>query len=166
MADKKISDLNALAGADVAAGDLVAVVDTSASETKKLTITNLIENGVTLIADDKIPGAKLLFGADADRLPTAGIADSAIATAKIADDAITAAKLADESTVDLVTTLPASGSFAGQLALDTGNNNLYCWSGSAWLSLKAAGSINSVAGSTVGLVDITVTPSGSSVTIS
>jgi len=165
MADKKISELNALAGADVAAGDLVAVVDTSASETKKLTVANLIENGVTLIADDKIPGAKLLFGADADRLPTAGIADSAIATAKIADNAITAAKLADESTVDLVTTLPASGAFVGQLALDTDDNNLYAWSGSAWLSLKAAGSINSVAGSTVGLVDITVTTSGSSVTI-
>ena len=72
---------------------------------------------------------------------------------------------ANESTVDLVTTLPASGAFTGQLALDTDDNNLYCWDGSAWQSLKAAGSINSVSGSTVGIVDITATTSGSSVTI-
>ena len=38
MANTRISDLNALAGADVVAGDLLPVVDVSASETKKLTI--------------------------------------------------------------------------------------------------------------------------------
>ena len=165
MADKKITDLTALAGADLAATDVLPVVDVGASETKKLTISDLIENGVTLIANDKIPGAKLLFSADADRLPTEGIADLAINTAKIANDAVDATKLANESTVDLVTTLPASGAFTGQLALDTDDNNLYCWNGSAWVSLKAAGSINSVSGSTVGIVDITATTSGSSVTI-
>ena len=163
MADKKISELNALTGSALASGDLVAVVDTSASETKKLTIGDLVANGVTLISDDTIPGAKILFAAGG--IATADIADSGITTAKIANDAVTAAKLADESTVDLVTTLPASGGFTGQLALDTDDNNLYCWDGSAWQSLKAAGSINSVSGSTVGIVDITATTSGSSVTI-
>ena len=34
MADKKISELNALTGSALATGDLVAVVDTSASEPK------------------------------------------------------------------------------------------------------------------------------------
>ena len=163
MADKKISELNALTGSALASGDLVAVVDTSASETKKLTVGDLVANGVTLISDDTIPGAKILFAAGG--IATADIADSAITTAKVADDGITAAKLANESTVDLVTTLPASGAFTGQLALDTDDNNLYCWDGSAWQSLKAAGSINSVSGSTVGIVDITATTSGSSVTI-
>ena len=163
MADLKISELNALAGSALATGDLVAVVDSSASETKKLTIGDLIANGVTLISDDTIPGAKILFAAGG--IATADIADSAITTAKVADDGITAAKLADESTVDLVTTLPASGAFLGQLALDTDDNNLYAWSGSAWLSLKAAGSINTVSGSTVGIVDITATTTGSSVEI-
>ena len=48
---------------------------------------------------------------------------------------ITAAKLANESTVDLVTTLPASGAFTGQLALDTDDNNLYMLGRiSAWQS--------------------------------
>ena len=163
MADRKISELNALTGSALATGDLVAVVDTSASETKKLTVGDLVANGVTLISDDTIPGAKILFAAGG--IATADIADSAITTAKVADDGITAAKLANESTVDLVTTLPGSGAFTGQLALDTDDNNLYCWDGSAWQSLKAAGSINSVSGSTVGVVDITATTSGSSVTI-
>ena len=163
MADLKISELNALGGSDLAAGDLVAVVDSSASETKKLTVGDLVANGVTLISDDTIPGAKILFGAG--DVATAAVADSAITTAKLANDGVTAAKLADESTVDLVTTLPTSGAFMGQLALDTGDNRLYCWNGSAWLSLKAAGSIDAVTGSTVGLVDIVVTTTGSSVAI-
>jgi hypothetical protein len=155
MADLKISQLSALAGSALATGDLVAVVDSSASETKKLTIGDLVANGVTLISDDTIPGAKILFGAG--DIATAAVADSAITTAKIANDGVTAAKLADESTVDLVTTLPASGAFTGQLAVDTDDNSLYCWDGSSWLSLKAGGSVNSVVGSTVGIVDITVT---------
>jgi len=163
MADLKISELSALAGSNLATADLVAVVDSSASETKKLTVGDLVANGVTLISDDTIPGAKILFAAG--DIATAALADSAVTTAKVADDGITAAKLANESTVDLVTTLPGSGAFTGQLALDTDDNNLYCWNGSAWLSLKAAGSINSVSGSSVGIVDITATTSGSSVTI-
>jgi hypothetical protein len=163
MADLKISELNALAGSALATGDLVAVVDASASETKKLTVGDLVANGVTLISDDTIPGAKILFAAGG--IATADIADAAITTAKVADDGITAAKLANESTVDLVTTLPGSGAFTGQLAVDTDDNTLYCWNGSAWLSLKAAGSINSVAGSTVGIVDITVTTTSGAATI-
>ena len=163
MADLKISQLSALAGSALATGDLVAVVDSSASETKKLTVGDLVANGVTLISDDTIPGAKILFGAG--DIATAAVADSAITTAKIANDGVTAAKLADESTVDLVTTLPASGAFTGQLAVDTDDNSLYCWDGSAWLSLKAGGSVNSVVGSTVGIVDITVTTTSGTATV-
>jgi hypothetical protein len=164
MADLKISELAALAGADLASGDLLAAVDSSASETKKLTIGDLIANGVTLISDDTIPGAKILFAAG--DIATADIADSAITAVKLAANAVTAAKLADESTVDLVTTLPASGAFTGQLALDTDDNKLYAWDGSSWQSLKGAGSINTVTGSTVGVVDIVATTTGDSVAIS
>ena len=163
MADLKISQLSALAGSALATGDLVAVVDSSASETKKLTIGDLVANGVTLISDDTIPGAKILFGAG--DIATAAVADSAITTAKIANDGVTAAKLADESTVDLVTTLPASGAFTGQLAVDTDDNSLYCWNGSSWLSLKAGGSISSVAGSTTGIVNITVSTTSGTATV-
>jgi len=163
MADLKISALNALSGSDLAAADLAAVVDSSASETKKLTVSDLIAFGVTVISDDTIPGAKILFAAG--DIATAALADSAVTTAKVADDAITGAKLANESTVDLVTTLPTSGAFTGQLALDTDDSKLYIWNGSAWVSLKAAGSLNTANGSTTGIVNITTTTSGDTVTI-
>ena len=93
MADLKISALNSLAGADLVAADVVAVVDDSASETKKLTVSDLIANGVTLISNSTIPSAKILFSAGS--IATASVADAAITTAKVADSAITAAKLAD-----------------------------------------------------------------------
>ena len=164
MADLRISQLNALNGADLATADLLVAVDDSASETKKLTVGDLISNGVTLIADDTIPGAKILFAAGG--IATADLADSAVNTVKLADNGVTAAKLADESTVDLVTTLPASGAFTGQLALDTDDNFLYAWNGSVWVSLKAAGSINTVSGDTSGTINITTSTSGSTVTVS
>jgi hypothetical protein len=63
MADLRISELAALAGGDLAAGDLLAIADVSASETKKITVVDLVGNATTLIADATIPSAKILFGA-------------------------------------------------------------------------------------------------------
>lgn len=162
MADLKISELGSLAGGDLVAGDELAIVDGSASETKKIGVGDLIENGVTLISDDAIPGAKILFAAG--DIASASLADDAVTTAKVADNAITAAKLADESTVDLVTTLPASGAFTGQLALDTDDNKLYVWDGSSWLTPEAG--VSDVDGSTAGIVNIVSTVSSNTVTIS
>ena len=163
MADKKISELNSLTGSALATGDLVAVVDTSASETKKLTVGALIENGVDLIANSSIPGAKVLFGTG--EVAGTALADGGVTTAKIADDAITAAKIANEATCDLVTTLPSSGGYTGQLALDTDDNKIYIWDGSAWQSVKGAGSVNAVVGTSSGIVNITISTSGDTVTI-
>ena len=164
MADLKISALNSLAGADLVAADVVAVVDDSASETKKLTVSDLIANGTTLISDATIPSAKIVFSAGA--IDTAELAASAVETAKINDSAVTAAKLADNSSVTLVSTLPASGDFTGQIALDTDDDKIYIWDGSAWDSVKGAGSINVVNGSTSGIVNITTSTSGDTVTVS
>ena len=164
MADLKISALNSLAGADLVAADVVAVVDDSASETKKLTVSDLIANGVTLISNSTIPSAKILFAAGS--VATASVADAGITTAKVADDAITAAKLANNSSVTLVSTLPGSGDFTGQVALDTDDSKIYVWSGSAWTSVKGAGSINVVNGSTTGEINIVASTSGDTVTIS
>lgn len=163
MADLKISELNALAGSDLVAADVLAVVDDSASETKKLTVSDLIANGVTLISDDTIPGAKILFSAG-DIAGTA-LADGAVDTTQIAADAVTAAKLANESTVDIVTSLPASGAFDGQLAYDSGDDKVYLWDGSEWKDIRAAGSINTVDGNSTGVVNITTSTSGDTVTI-
>ena len=164
MADLKISALNSLAGADLVAADVVAVVDDSASETKKLTVSDLIANGTTLISDATIPSAKILFSAGS--VATASVADAGITTAKVADSSITAAKLADNSSVTLVSTLPASGDFTGQIALDTDDDKIYVWDGSAWDSVKGAGSINVVNGSTTGEINIVASTSGDTVTIS
>lgn len=163
MADLRITDLAALAGANLAGADLLAVADISASETKKITVVNLLGNGITLIADATIPGAKILFGAGT--LAGSAVATGGISATQLADGAVTAAKLGDESTVDLVTTLPASGAFIGQIALDTDDNKGYIWNGSSWVSFKAAGSINTVVGDAAGIVDLTVTTSGDTVTI-
>jgi len=164
MADLKISELSALAGSDLAAADLAAVVDSSASETKKITVSDLVQYGTSLISDSSIPGAKILFGSQ--QVAGSALVNGAVDTTQLADDAVTAAKIADEATVDLVTTLPASGAFTGQIALDTDDNKIYIWDGSAWQSVKAAGSINTVVGSSTGLVNISITTSGDEVTIS
>jgi len=163
MADLKISELAALAGANLAAGDLLPIVDVSASETKKITVTDLVGNATTLIADATIPGAKILFSAG--QIAGASIATGGVGTTQLANDGVTADKLANESTVDLVTTLPGSGAFTGQLALDTDDLKVYCWDGSAWQSIKAAGSINTVIGGSTGIVNVTVSTSGDTVTI-
>jgi len=164
MADLRISELPALAGANLAAGDLLPIVDVSASETKKITVTDLVGNATTLIADATIPSAKVLFGSGS--IVAASLATDAVTTTKIQNDAVTAAKLADESTVDLVTTLPGSGAFVGQIALDTDDSNAYIWDGSSWVSFKAAGSVGSVVGSTAGTINIVVSTSGNDVTVS
>jgi hypothetical protein len=163
VSDLRISELAALAGADLAAGDLLAVADVSASESKKITVTDFLGNAVTLIADATIPNAKILFSSAS--IPGSALQNNAVDTAQVANDAISSAKLADESTVDLVTVLPLSGAYVGQFALDTDDNKAYLWNGSQWVSFKAAGSINAVVGDTVGILNVTVTQSGDSVDI-
>jgi hypothetical protein len=163
MADLRISELAALAGGDLAAGDLLAIADVSASETKKITVVDLVGNATTLIADATIPSAKILFGANT--ISGDALEDASVNTGELVDNAVTAAKLADESTVDLVTTLPASGAFVGQIALDTDDSKVYCWNGTSWVSIKAAGSINTVIGGSSGIVNVTVSTVGDEVTI-
>jgi len=163
MADLKISELGALAANDLVAADELAIVDNSASETKKITVSSLIAKGVTLISDDAIPGAKILFGAS--DIATAALADSAVTAAKIANDAVTAAKIADNVIVSLASTLPTSGGYIGQLALDTDDNNVYVWNGSAWLSIKAPGSVNAFTNTTAGVINISTAVSSGTATI-
>ena len=163
MSDLKISELPQLAGANLAANDLLAVADTSASETRSITISDGIGKAVTLIADDTIPSAKILFAAGS--VPGSAIEGETINTSQLANDAVNAAKLGDNSVTHLVSTLPANGDFVGQFALDTDDLKLFCWNGSTWQAIKAGGSVNTVVGGSEGVVNVTVTQTGDSVTL-
>ena len=82
MADLQISQLPALAEADLASGDELAIVDGSASETKRITAKALVEKGVALIDAGSIPGTAL-----------SGLAAGSVNAAAIATDAVTADKI-------------------------------------------------------------------------
>lgn len=163
MADLRISELATLAGSNLAAGDFLAVADISASESRKITVTDFVGNAVTLIADATIPNAKILFSSAS--IPGSAIAAGGITTTQLAEDSVTALDLADNSSCRVVATLPATGQFVGQLALTTAADLGYIWDGSQWVEFKAAGSINAVVGGSTGIVNVTVTQAGDEVTI-
>lgn len=163
MADLRISELAALSGANLAANDLLPIVDSSASETKKITVTDLIGNGATLIADATIPGAKILFGSQ--QIPGGALVNGAVGATQIASGAVTDSKLAANSTAQIVATLPATGTYTGQLAVETATNKAYVWNGSAWVSFKAAGSINQLVATASGPIQISVSTVGDVATL-
>ena len=147
MADRKISELSQLNGADVNANDVVAVADISANETRKVTIKDLAEAGYRVSANGSIPLEKVqLFpntldgnvikddslgsqqiGPNAigeseladDSVDTAALQDGAVTTEKLADG-IDAAKLADGS----VTTSKLANNAVTISKLGLSNNEL------------------------------------------
>ena len=94
MADLQISQLPQLAEADLAAGDELAVVDGSASETKRITAKALVEKGVALIDAGSIPGTALA-SLGANTVVTTSITDLNVTAAKIANATITATQIAN-----------------------------------------------------------------------
>ena len=163
MADLRISELAALAGANLAAGDLLPIADVSASETKKITVTDLVGYATTLIADATIPGAKIVFGSGT--IPGGALVNGAVTEALIASGAVTGSKLGANSTVNIVSALPATGAYTGQMALETGQNKGYIWNGSTWVSFRAAGSINTVVTSNTAPINLSINTVGDTVTI-
>jgi hypothetical protein len=154
------TNLGVAIGTDVQAYDAglqsIAALTTGADQTIYATgadtyaVTSLTAAGRALLDDADAAAQRTTLG-----LGTVATANS-IGTSDLANGAVTAAKLANESTVDLVTSLPASGAYVGQLALNTTDSKLYSWSGSIWTAVKAAGSINTVVGDATGIVNVTV----------
>jgi len=146
VADLRITDLPELLAAQLSAGDPIAIVDLSASTTKKITAQNLITDSIGLLPDASIP---------ADKIDGGTVPDGAVTTIKLADKAVTAAKLADNSSTVVAASLPASGDFIGQHAFVTGGpyNTLYTWDGTNWL---LEGVIASISGDDTGLVNVYV----------
>ena len=167
MADLKITELQALAGANLAAADELAVADISASETKKITVSDLIAYGADLISNAEIPSAKISFAAGS--IVEASLATGSVTATKIGADAVTAAKLGDQSTCIVAASTAAlqavTGDFVGQLGFTTDNSKVYLWQNSTWNAAKAAGSINTITADTSGIVNITVSTSGDTATV-
>jgi hypothetical protein len=96
MADLKISELTALDTALVAAGDQLPIVDTSASQTKKVSADGLVAAGIRLMPNASIPWAKVDGGSITvpnNSITTLQLADNSVATSKVVDGAITDAKI-------------------------------------------------------------------------
>jgi len=151
VADLKISQLTSLPAGSVDAGDELAIVHLG--DTRKVTVKNLLEGGVDDMDSATIPSAKVDFAAGS--IVAASLATDAVTTVKIQADAVTGAKLAvDSSAVVIATSLRGSGDFEGQLHVDSDTDKASYWDGSAWVDLKAAGSVNTVTGVTSGIVNI------------
>jgi len=82
VADQRITQLTQLSEVDVAATDVLPIVDISASETKKVTAKDLFEAGATLADSSSIDLAKL-NQSSTTKLGTTALADSAVTYAKI-----------------------------------------------------------------------------------
>ena len=97
MADQRITELTELLANEVAATDVLPIADLTASETKKLTVKNLIEDGLALIDDESIPNAKLkdqsvdsnTYGAGDKGVPTIVVNKKGIVTSISTDQSPT-----------------------------------------------------------------------------
>ena len=155
MADLRISELPALPGVGLRDVDILPITDVSASTTKKITAKDLVQYGIALIDAGSIPADKF----DIEVPP------GSITTDELADGSVTAIKLADNSSGVVGAGLPATGTRIGQLAVDTDTDKLYVWTGTEWLEVKAAGSINSAAGDPTGLILVGVDQTGDEIII-
>jgi hypothetical protein len=118
MADSRITELNELLGANLAANDVLPVSDVSASETKKIKAKSLIEGGVALADAAFIDLSKL------NQASTTKIGGAAIASGSI-----DASKLANDSTIAVETTAPSGNNFEGRGFFNSSSGNLQIFSG-------------------------------------
>jgi len=137
MADQRITQLTQLAEADVAAIDVLPIVDISASETKKVTAKDLFEAGAVLADSSSVDLAKLNQSSA-----------TKLGTVSLADDAITAAKLANDSSINYGTTAPASDNFEGRGHVSSSTKYFSVYDGSTFQQVIAP---------TAGIEDLAVT---------
>ena len=132
MADLRVSELEELELSEVEASDPMLVSDLSASESKKITIKNLISAGVTKIDDNTIPYQKI----DSSTVPDGSIDGGAIGDdtldgekivdnsvdggLKLKDGSVTTVKLADDAvTADKIAQNTVAGGATGNIGLKT-----------------------------------------------
>jgi hypothetical protein len=137
MADQRISQLTKLAQADVAANDVLAIVDIGASTTKKVEAKDLFQ-----------AGANLADSASIDLIKLNQSSTTKLGTTALADGAITAAKLANDSSIAYDSVAPGTGNFEGRGYVNSTSKYLQVWDGSAFQQVVAP---------TAGIEDLAVT---------
>jgi hypothetical protein len=137
VADQRISQLTELAQADVAADDVLAIVDIGASTTKKVQAKKLFQAAANLADASSI---------DLDKLDQAST--TKLGTTALADDAVTAAKLADDSSIVFDSVTPSTNNFEGRGYVNSSTNHLQVWNGSAFVQVIAP---------TAGIDDLSIT---------
>ena len=126
MADQRITQLTQLSEANVAAIDVLPIVDISASETKKVTAKDLFEAGAVLADSASIDLVKLNQSSA-----------TKLGTVSLADDAITAAKLANDSSINYGPTEPSTDNFEGRGHVDSSTKYLKVYDGSVYQQVVA-----------------------------
>ena len=121
MADQRITQLTALSKAGAAANDVVPIADISASETKKITLKDLVAAGIDLVDAGEI---------DLDKLDQTST--TKLGAAAIGDGVLTAAKLAADAATAVAVTAPSTGNHRGRGWLHSGTGNLQVWDGAAF----------------------------------
>jgi len=137
VADQRITQLTQLSEADVAAIDVLPIVDISASQTKKVTAKDLFEAGAALADSASIDLVKLNQSST-----------TKLGTVALADDAITAAKLANDSSINYGPTEPTTDNFEGRGHVSSSTKYLKVYDGSVYQQVVAP---------TAGIEDLAVT---------
>jgi hypothetical protein len=137
VADQRITQLTKLNQADVAANDVLAIVDVGSSITKKVEAKELFQ-----------AGANLADSASIDLIKLNQASTTKLGTTALADDAVTAAKLASDSAIAYDSVAPTIDNFDGRGYVNSTSKNLQVFDGSAYQQVVAP---------TAGIADLAVT---------
>lgn len=144
MADERITQLRELPQAALASGDVLPIVDLSASQTKKITVSSLMGAGISLVASGSI-NLSVLDQNSATKL----------AAAALASGAVTAPKLAANSSISVGTVAPSGDNFTGRGFFNTSTSALQVFNGSSFQSVTPAVGAGSITGSQIASGTIT-----------
>jgi hypothetical protein len=137
VADQRITQLTKLNQADVAANDVLAIVDVGSSITKKVEAKELFQ-----------AGANLADSASIDLIKLNQASATKLGTTALADDAVTAAKLASDSAIAYDSVAPTIDNFDGRGYVNSTSKNLQVFDGSAYQQVVAP---------TAGIADLAIT---------
>ena len=137
MSDQRITQLTKLNQADVAANDVLAIVDVGSSITKKVEAKELFQ-----------AGANLANSASIDLIKLNQASTTKLGTTALADDAVTAAKLASDSAIAYDSVAPTIDNFDGRGYVNSTSKNLQVFDGSAYQQVVAP---------TAGIADLAIT---------